>query len=64
MNAEKILTIRELSTRYGVTTATIHNLLKRGAIPCGFRVGRSRRWKLSELEAWEQSTTHEGVIKD
>lgn len=34
----------------GVSRNTVHVLVKRGILPCGVKLGRSRRWKLSDIE--------------
>lgn len=46
----KPMTAAELADHYGVTRVTIYNLLKRG-MP-SFKVGRCRRFRLAETDAW------------
>lgn len=52
MNSE-FLTIRDLMSRYQVTRATIFNWLRHERLPRGMKVARTRRWRLSEITAWE-----------
>jgi excisionase family DNA binding protein len=57
---EKHLTPAELAEREGVTLDTIYrwNWLKRG--PRFIKFGRAVRYKLSDVEAWENSRIVDG----
>lgn len=47
-----VLTLSELALQLGVTPQAIYDLRSRGRGPCGFRVGRELRFRVSEVEAW------------
>lgn len=49
-----LLTMVEAAVRLGMSTGTLYNLLRRGAIPPGvaIRIGHSVRWDRDRLEAW------------
>jgi excisionase family DNA binding protein len=44
-----LLTADELASLYGVTVRTIRNLATQGKLPKPIRVGRSVRWRRSDL---------------
>lgn len=49
-----LLTPRSLAERYGLPLATIYRWRSSGAGPRGFRVGKFVRYRLEDVEAWEQ----------
>lgn len=54
---DPLLTAEQLADHYGVTRATIYNLMKRG-MP-SLKIGRARRFRLAECDSWlegEQNT--------
>ena len=57
---EQILTIEEVAKHLRVTRATIYNLLKDGNFPPGFKVGRVRRWKLSQIQEFMDAPAKAG----
>lgn len=56
---KQFLTIKDLADRYGVSRASIYNHIKAGRFPQGVFIGRSHRWSVKELEAFEQTLTQE-----
>ena len=53
--AEKHLTVVELAERLGVPRQTIYDWNMRGTGPRYLRVGRHVRYRLRDVETWEQS---------
>ena len=49
---EPTLTIRELAAALGVSVQTLYDLRSQGRGPTGFRVGRSLRFRRTEVEEW------------
>lgn len=53
---EQYLSDRELATRYEVSRVTPWRWAKKGAFPSPVKLGPNcTRWKLSDVEAWEES---------
>ena len=50
---QKFLSISDLAERYGISKPSIYNYVRDGKLPRGIHIGRSRRWALTELEAFE-----------
>lgn len=48
------LTPQNLSERLGVPLKTVYIWRERGKGPRGFRVGKYVRYRLEDVEAWEQ----------
>jgi excisionase family DNA binding protein len=49
---EPVLSMSELAGRLGVSVQTIYDLRSQGRGPCGFRVGRELRFRVSEVDSW------------
>ena len=49
------LTDRSLAARYEVARSTIWRWLKEGQLPQPVKLAGSTRWRLSDLEQWEQN---------
>ena len=47
---DKFYTATELTDKLQLTRQTIYNLVKRGELPKGRKIGGSRRWSETELE--------------
>ncbi len=60
---DSYIDIRALQEALGLSRAGIIGLCKKGQLPNGFKVGRSRRWAVSEVNAWlrdkQKGATHE-----
>jgi predicted DNA-binding transcriptional regulator AlpA len=50
-----LLTVAELSARIGVPQATIYAWRTAGKGPRGLRIGRYVRYRMQDVEAWEQT---------
>lgn len=49
------LTPQDLAARVGVPVATVYNWRTSGYGPRGFRVGKYLRYRLADVEAWEDA---------
>lgn len=49
---DKFYTAAELMEKLKLTRQTIYNLVKRGELPKGRKIGGSRRWSETELETF------------
>lgn len=49
-----LLTPHTLAERYGLPVATVYRWRTSGTGPRGFRVGKFVRYRLEDVEAWEQ----------
>ncbi|MBU8649723.1 helix-turn-helix domain-containing protein [Micrococcus luteus] len=49
------LTPQDLAARVGVPVATVYNWRTTGYGPRGFRVGKYLRYRLADVEAWEDA---------
>lgn len=49
---DKFYTAAELMEKLQLTRQTIYNLVKRGELPKGRKIGGSRRWSATELETF------------
>lgn len=53
----KLLSVKELSERIGVTPQTIYRWVQEGKIPAPMKLtNRCTRWSLSDIEEWEASS--------
>lgn len=52
--AHFLYTPHTLAERFGVPVATVYSWRSKGAGPRGFRVGKFVRYRLEDVEAWEQ----------
>ena len=55
---------KDIGRIFGISKSGVFNLLKRGEFPVGIRVGRNRRWRLSEVEDWiaSQEAAMKGAV--
>lgn len=49
------ISIMEAATRYGVSDKTIRRLTGAGKFPAGRKFGRIVRYRLAELERWDET---------
>lgn len=56
--ADRHLSPQELADREGVPISTIYGWRTKGAGPRGMSIGRHVRYRLSDIEAWEESLIH------
>ena len=50
----EFLTAKDIAKRYQISLWTVYALVRNGKIPCGLRLGRSRRWPLRQIEEFEK----------
>lgn len=59
---EAFLSVKKVEKRYGISDSTLYQWSKNGMFPKPYKLGpKLSRWKLSELEAWEQQG-REGAV--
>ena len=46
---------QQLSQALGISRSGLFQLVRRGALPKGYRLGHSRRWCLREVKQWLQA---------
>lgn len=51
----RLLSMQDLADRYGVPLQTVRVWRTKGYGPQGFPVGRFVRYRVADVEAWEQS---------
>ena len=61
---ERYLTLREVRSRYGLCASTVYNNIQAGKFPAPLKFGKSSRWRLSELAAWERSLPRGGAPRE
>ncbi|MCY4178537.1 MAG: AlpA family phage regulatory protein [Endozoicomonadaceae bacterium] len=50
------LLVKDVKSRYNLSISTLYNWISKGLFPRPVKIGpRAVRWKLSDLEEWEQS---------
>ena len=49
---ERYLKAKEIATALNISKTGLYLLLQRGDMPKGIRVGRSQRWRESEINSW------------
>ncbi len=47
----------ELSKALGISRSGVFTLVRNGHLPKGIRLGRSRRWAVSEIQDWLNAKT-------
>lgn len=57
MSEEQTLKPEELAKRWRITRRTLDNWEKDGRIPAPVRIGRTVRYRLSDVEAFEEKMT-------
>lgn len=51
-----------LARTLGVSRSGLYQLRKKGIMPCGVQLGRSRRWSVAEIQNWlQQARIQKGV---
>jgi prophage regulatory protein len=54
---EKLLTIREVTEIVGFKKSTIYKFMNEGKFPKQVKIGKSSRWKMSEIKQWMEQIT-------
>ena len=57
---DSYVSIRALHEALGLSRAGILGLIKQGKMPGGLKIGKSRRWAVSEIQAWLEQQAREG----
>lgn len=57
----EFLTVTDVAKRYSISRSSVFNFYKKGLIPKGITFGKTRRWSLEELEAFEQGKREKEV---
>ena len=52
MGDDRLLRIDELCELLQTSKASVFNWTKQGLMPSQIKIGRSSRWRVSEIEAW------------
>ncbi|WP_237222154.1 helix-turn-helix transcriptional regulator [Rothia nasimurium] len=52
---EEVFTIDDLAKRLGVSGRTVRNWRSKGLDPVAIKIGGFIRYKLSDIEAWEEA---------
>lgn len=56
-NQKIYLSGKEVKARYGIGNTTLYDWVKKTDFPSPYKMGpKLSRWKLSELEAWEEKS--------
>ena len=53
----EFLSVEELSRRYSVPVSTVYAWLHKGTAPASLKIGKHRRFRLSDVLAWEDDRT-------
>ena len=56
------LSAAQITRAFGICRSGIFALMNRGEFPAGIKIGRSRRWALSDVQAWLDRKEQEGGI--
>ena len=49
---KKYVTASELAKILRISRCGLYALIRRGELPSGFKLGRSRRWDMSQVRTW------------
>ena len=61
---DRLLTNRDLQARLRLSRTSIHFMVKRGEFPAPVQIGRARRWRESDVNAWIAAQTAAGADGD
>ncbi len=53
--SQTFVSVEELAERYGLSNATVHAWIYRGSAPRSYKIGKYRRFKLSDVLIWEEA---------
>ena len=48
---DRYVSPKELARALGLSRETLYGLMRRGILPEGAKLGRSRRWRVSDIQA-------------
>ena len=49
---EQLLSVRQVCQRLNVSRTALHYMIRRGEFPEALRLGRSLRWRESDVDQW------------
>ena len=49
-----ILTTKDMSERYKLSKSAVSKYVRNGILPAGFKIGKSRRWRSEDLDAFDE----------
>ena len=52
---EQYLNANQLAQSLGISRGAIYSLMRKGIIPPGLKIGRSRRWSIKDIQATLQA---------
>ena len=52
IDSEKLICVKEVSAKIGCCPRQFARLADSGRAPWGCKIGRMRRWRLAEIDAW------------
>ncbi len=55
LSSKHFITIFDIANRYSISTSTIWRWIKLGKFPKGKKIGGTARWRLSDLEKFEEN---------
>ena len=56
---EKLLPLRQLESVVGFRKSKIYQLIESGQFPQPIKIGRSSRWRSSDVQTWIQNLTED-----
>jgi prophage regulatory protein len=54
MEFGNFFTVKQVMERTGLSRSTLWRLVKKGGFPPPIKIGKSARWRESDLDAWEE----------
>ena len=54
----EFLTLADVAERYQISKASVYHFVRDGHLPRGLKLGKTHRWPLSQLEAFEKELTN------
>ena len=51
MALDEYVTVKQLQQELNMSRSSIYQLCRRGILPQGIRLGRSRRWSIADIQA-------------
>ncbi len=52
---DRYLTLKDVAAMLKISKSTVYNWLSLGLLPPGIKIGRARRWSLTELQNFMKS---------
>jgi prophage regulatory protein len=54
---EKFITLHDVVQIVGFKKSTIYKMIRKGFFPSPVKIGRSSRWKMSEIRQWMENVS-------